>query len=61
MVRVRQVRCDPVLLRHQSMITPDCGLGLHSVSVAERVCQMVREIARRVRDQSTATRFVLGA
>ncbi len=52
---------DPVLIRRQSMITPHCGLGVHSVSVAERVYQMVRDIARRVRDQSTAARFVLGA
>jgi hypothetical protein len=52
---------DPVLIRRQSMITPHCGLGLHSVSIAERVYQMVRDIARRVRDQSTAARFVLGA
>jgi hypothetical protein len=52
---------DPVLIRRQSMITPHCGLGVHSVSVAERVYQMVRDIARRGRDQSTAARFVLGA
>jgi hypothetical protein len=52
---------DPVLLRRQSMITPHCGLSVHSVNVAARVYQMVRDIARRVRDQSTAARFVLGA
>ena len=51
---------DPVLIRSQSMITPHCGLGVHSVGVAERVYQMVRDIGRRVRDQSNA-RFVLGA
>jgi hypothetical protein len=52
---------DPVLIRRQSMITPHCGLGVHTVSVAGRVYQMVRDIAQRVRDQSTGARFVLGA
>jgi hypothetical protein len=52
---------DPVLLRRQSIVTPHCGLGMHSPPVAERVCQMVRDISRRVRDQATAARFVLGA
>jgi hypothetical protein len=52
---------DPVALRRQSMITPHCGLGLHSPIVAERLCRMVRDVARRVRDQATAARFVLGA
>jgi hypothetical protein len=52
---------DPVALRRQSMITTHCGLGTHSPAVAERLCRMVRDIARRVRDQATAARFVLGA
>lgn len=52
---------DPVLLRRQSLVTPHCGLGTHTPVVAERVCRMVRDISRRVRDQATAARFVLGA
>ncbi len=52
---------DPGLLRRQSLLTPHCGLGTHTPVVAERVCQTVREITHRVRDQATATRFVLGA
>jgi hypothetical protein len=34
---------------------------MHSPTVAERVCRMVRDISGRVRDQATAARFVLGA
>jgi hypothetical protein len=52
---------DPMLLRRQSLITPHCGLGMHTPAVAERVCRTVRDISRRVRDQATATRFMLGA
>ena len=52
---------DPVALRRQSLITTHCGLGMHSPAVAERLCRMVRDVARRVRDQATAARFVLGA
>jgi hypothetical protein len=52
---------DPVQLRRQSLVTPHCGLGTHTPVVAERVCRTVRDISRRVRDQATAARFVLGA
>jgi hypothetical protein len=52
---------DPVQLRRQSLVTPHCGLAMHSPTVAERVCRMVRDISGRVRDQATAARFVLGA
>lgn len=52
---------DPALLRTQSLVTPECGLTGHTPVVAERVHAIVAEIGRRVRDQSTATRWVLGA
>lgn len=52
---------DPGLLRRQALLTPHCGLGTHTPVVAERVCQTVREVTHRVRDQAAATRFVLGA
>ena len=29
--------CDPVLLRQRSLVTPHCGLGLHTPAVADRV------------------------
>lgn len=53
--------CDQVQLRQQAIVTPECGLGLHSPSVADRVHRITAEVGRRVHDQATATRFVLGA
>ncbi len=53
--------CDPSLLRQQSLITPQCGLGMHSSVVAERVLRINSELSRRVRDQAAATRFAFGA
>jgi hypothetical protein len=43
------------------VVTPACGLGLHTPSVAERVVRLTREIGRRVNDQAVASRFALGA
>lgn len=40
--------CDPVQLRQQSLISPQCGLGGLSVSVAERVCATARSVSRSV-------------
>jgi hypothetical protein len=40
--------CDPVQLRRQSLISPQCGLGSHSTSVAERVCATARAVSRAV-------------
>jgi len=53
--------CDQVQLRQQCIVTPECGLGPHAPSVAERVHGITAEVGRRVHDQATATRFVLGA
>lgn len=53
--------CDPVLLRRGSMITPHCGLAQHSVGVARRIARLTADVGHRVKDQSTATRFALGA
>lgn len=52
---------DPAVLRRQSMVTPECGLGSHTPAVAERVHRVTREISRRVGDQARATMFSLGA
>jgi hypothetical protein len=52
---------DPVMLRQQSLITPDCGLASHTPSVAARVFRIASEIGERVRDQSMAHQWVLGA
>jgi hypothetical protein len=53
--------CDPVLLRRQSIVTPQCGLAPHSVPVARRIAHLTADVGKRVRDQSSATRFALGA
>jgi hypothetical protein len=53
--------CDPVLLRRQSIVTPHCGLAGHSVSVARRIARLTADVGKRVQDQSSATRFALGA
>ena len=53
--------CDPELLRIQSLLTPECGLGTHSVDVAERLCHSLRDVSRSVRSEAAAAKFVLGA
>ncbi len=52
---------DPSQLRQQALVTPQCGLALHSPAVAERIHRLTAEIGRRVSDQAVATQFVLGA
>ena len=56
-----QRRCDRDLLRAQrSLVTPACGLGLHTPSVADRVCPPdPRDRAPRQR-AAVASRFALG-
>ncbi len=53
--------CDPNLLRDQSLVSPECGLGTHSVAVAERLCHSLRDVSRSLRSESAAAKFVLGA
>ena len=53
--------CDPVRLRTQAIITPECGLAPHTTAQAEQVLALTQEIADRVLDQAVATRFSLGA
>lgn len=52
---------DPVLLRKNSFITPACGLGTHSVAVADRVMSHVRELSSRISAQATASLLTLGS
>jgi hypothetical protein len=52
---------DPAQLRRQSIITPECGLGMHTPAVAERVYRLTADISGRVKDQAASARFVLGA
>ncbi len=53
--------CDPTMLRRQCLLTPECGLGTLSASVAERMCESLREVSRSLRSESAAAKFVLGA
>jgi hypothetical protein len=53
--------CDPVQLRSHSMVTPACGLGLHSPQIADTVFALVRQVQHRVADQAVATRITFGA
>jgi hypothetical protein len=53
--------CDPELLRNQCLLTPECGLGGHSVEVAERVALTLRKVSQSLRSESAAAKFVLGA
>jgi hypothetical protein len=52
--------CAPRRLRDQSLLTPECGLGAHGVSVAERICHSLRDIGRAARSDSTTAKLLLG-
>jgi hypothetical protein len=56
-----QAGCDPLRLRHQALITPDCGLALHDPDQAARVLDIAAELAFRVHGQAVATRLTVGA
>jgi hypothetical protein len=53
--------CDAARLRQQSILTPECGLALHSSESAALVVHQVRELAERVRTQALVTRLNVGA
>ncbi len=53
--------CDPVRLRTQAIVTPECGLAPHTVEQADQVLGLTQDLADRVLDQAVATRFSLGA
>ena len=54
--------CDPVRLRTQAIVTPECGLAPHTVEQAEQLLGLTQEIADRVLDQAVANgAFSLGA
>jgi hypothetical protein len=52
---------DPVVLRRQCLLTPECGLGVHAPAVVDRVHRLLDELRGRVHDQAAGSRFVLGA
>ena len=53
--------CDATMLRQQCLLTTECGLGVHSTAVAERVCRSLSDVSRSLRSESAAAMFVLGA
>lgn len=53
--------CDPVRLRTQAMITPDCGLAGHGIPQAEQVMAFTRSLAERLHDQAIGVRLSVGA
>jgi hypothetical protein len=53
--------CNPMRLRTQAIITPACGLALHSPAQVPAVYALVRRIAERVQDQALAARMSAGA
>lgn len=56
-----QAGCDPVLLRRQAVITPACGLALHTVAQAEVVMDLTRRLAERLHDQVAGINISVGA
>ena len=53
--------CDPLLLRLQALITPECGLALHDVDQAEHVLGLCRDLSQRMHDQALGVRLSVGA
>jgi len=53
--------CDPVLLRRQALMTPECGLATHSEAQADHVYGLTRRIAERLHDQVANVKLSVGA
>ncbi|MBV9952168.1 MAG: hypothetical protein JO291_09475 [Acidimicrobiia bacterium] len=56
-----QAGCDPVRLRHHTLLTPECGLALHTPDQAARIFDLVHQLADRLQDQLTSVRLSVGA
>jgi hypothetical protein len=52
--------CDLDRLRGQSLLTPQNGLGVHSVATAERICRTLHDVARIARSDVARTQLLLG-
>lgn len=53
--------CDPLRLRRQALVTPVCGLALHSDDSAAIIMRQVAEVGERIRSQAVTNRFSVGA
>jgi methionine synthase II (cobalamin-independent) len=56
-----QAGCDPVRLRHHTLLTPECGLALHTVGQAGLILDLAHQLAERLQDQLTSVRLSVGA
>jgi hypothetical protein len=53
--------CDPVRIRRQSLVTPECGLTNHDVAQASHVLELCGRVATRLQDQAVGVRLSVGA
>jgi hypothetical protein len=53
--------CDPMRLRRQALITPECGLASHDVAQARHVLDLCRDVSQRLHDQALGVRLSVGA
>lgn len=53
--------CDPVLLRRQALVTPECGLALYDPTQVAAVFELAAEVGSRIEDQALACRLSVGA
>jgi hypothetical protein len=53
--------CDIARLRNQALLTPACGLAMHTADGAAHVAALVELVATKVQHQAVATRLSLGA
>ena len=56
-----QLGCDPLRLREQALVTPECGLATHDPVQAEHILALTVDLAERVRRQSFGVRLSVGA
>ena len=52
---------DALRLRRQALVTPVCGLALHSEESAAIIMEQVGEVGQRIRSESSSGRFSFGA
>ena len=51
---------DPLLLRSQALVTPECGLAGHGVTQAARALKMTQILSEKIADQASSMRFTVG-
>lgn len=53
--------CDPLRLREQALVTPECGLASHDPVRAEVLLGLSADLAERIRRQAFGVRLSVGA